>query len=76
MSKEIKQLSLHQKWEMDIEAAKKGGTMLYLQRQCEYCKYNKKIRQKTVKSISEMNVNHHMLGNARKSVLNSSMPYC
>lgn len=36
MSKEIKQLSLHQKWEMDIEAAKKGGTMLYLQRQCEY----------------------------------------
>lgn len=37
---ENNQLSLHQKWEMDIDAAKKGGTMLYLQKQCEYCKYN------------------------------------
>lgn len=52
MNNEIKQLSLHQKWEMDIEAAKKGGTMLYLQRQCEYCKYNIKNSTKNCKKYT------------------------
>ena len=38
--KNNRQLTLQEKWEIDIEAAKNGGTLLTLVRQCEKCKNN------------------------------------
>ncbi len=37
--KQNKQLTLHEKWELDIQSAKMGGAFIILRAQCEICAY-------------------------------------